>query len=1049
MLPAICNALNEFGNVQCVVGDLNLRLGATSMDTVMYPFSPAATFLQQMRRLSLQWIPLSQSTRPDRIQHLFTGSAIIPFQCKRLPMIYQPGTTHDASNHPPMLFRLRLPPDVIPTSAPHAWPDPSQEQSDFDPEHQFNLQFLNHEPTLDRMNRALDLATLALPTIDETIALLEECASDHPDVFDSFCSLLIDWLSESVNSTLTMSASRFLGTYRISERTQSNTRTDLAFLHRHGRSAAGLRLFRQSCNQTQTPLLPSSPDVPLEEEIIEHYSQMYRFRVSDMLPPLDVLPERSELLEWYRQQIQGNVLPSPHPQAFIPITAIESSISDYPTNKARGVDGISPRLFKALDSISSPLHLLFNACVLTGRTPTDWNTALVIPIPKAGSEPEFIQNRRPISVTPLSRRIFEKAFMRSMQGMTEERAKFVGPTAENSTFSPCQSGFIRGQSTLAPTLQIHESMLRCPSDLILLDLKSAYDRVDPQRLLQKLHSRGLPFIFRNLVRSLYSGGRGKAWINGQLSQHEFTRFSGLLQGALWSPMLFNFFIDDLPDRIPSNPSYITRPIKLYADDIALTRPLSDRLQLARDILEVAAWCSENGLEINWKKCVWIAADDSTPLSLQNFFSLPHFSSLFPTSLCLPRASSFSYLGFPLGRAGLQFPHICRRGTCKALEVLEICRAAGGHWPPLVRLSIFKAFIRSQFEYGLALIGQMSAFGPIPDDISRSISDTEQVYMDSVRWILDLPRRARLDVSHYGVLGLATFEERLSETITRTAQQVETLATPESELLSVRKKINMLGPPPTRSLLYRFSQNPMLREYRRSSTRWTDTPPNQVHSWHAAHTQVYSWDPALSNGHGPPEPPSIKWHIAATRIVSNSRKSVLLACIDDDTRSPRTIGFDSTLLIPAPRIRHHAIKWRTNSFGHYFRCPFHGQNFTRRCVSECPVFHDWPKWTPELCAEFELSRSQFTECRNKQDILLPDSYNILDFLLNTNQWLLFGEAVLHLFRTCTLVNYRGSVDPVDTLESELSRLTTHNSWNRFSSLAEDHRDVPLPLPPDPH
>jgi hypothetical protein len=63
-------------------------------------------------------------------------------------------------------------------------------------------------------------------------------------------------------------------------------------------------------------------------------------------------------------------------------------------------------------------------------------------------------------------------------------------------------------------LQIHETVLRGSHDLVLLDLKSAYDRVDPERLLVKLAEQGFPVIFRCLTRSLFTGGTGKCGSTG-------------------------------------------------------------------------------------------------------------------------------------------------------------------------------------------------------------------------------------------------------------------------------------------------------------------------------------------------------------------------------------------------------------------------------------------------------------------------------------------------------------------------------------------------------
>ena len=93
---------------------------------------------------------------------------------------------------------------------------------------------------------------------------------------------------------------------------------------------------------------------------------------------------------------------------------VAETIKAYPSGKSPGVDGIDRRVMLLLTSAPVFMRLLktlYNTCLRTGLTPRRWNQSVIAPILKAGKDPKYISNRRPVALTVLYRRIFEKLIL--------------------------------------------------------------------------------------------------------------------------------------------------------------------------------------------------------------------------------------------------------------------------------------------------------------------------------------------------------------------------------------------------------------------------------------------------------------------------------------------------------------------------------------------------------------------------------------------------------------------------------------------------------------
>ena len=162
-----------------------------------------------------------------------------------------------------------------------------------------------------------------------------------------------------------------------------------------------------------------------------------------------------------------------------------------------------------------------------------------------------------------------------------------------------QFGFLKGCGTddygalLSMTLsQVLES--RQEALVISLDVKGAFDKVWWQGLLEHLRSIGVRGRALRLIQN-YLSDRFLVVVAGgeQSEQHEIS--SGVPQGAIWSPKLWNLFVRLLPAEVRAM-------VFSYADDTALVRVLSPKDTTPEGILRVTAEVNQD-LEalVQWGK----------------------------------------------------------------------------------------------------------------------------------------------------------------------------------------------------------------------------------------------------------------------------------------------------------------------------------------------------------------------------------------------------------------------------------------------------------------
>ena len=327
--------------------------------------------------------------------------------------------------------------------------------------------------------------------------------------------------------------------------------------------------------------------------------------------------------------VNGNDIASKFCFDYITPEFVFDEICKMSNSKSPGINNFDVRLLKlAAPVICEPLAYICNLSLHTSCFPNDWKLAKVTPIHKDGDKYD-VNNYRPISVLPVLSKIIEHA-------VHDQLYSFL---TDNNILNSCQSGFRRNHSTSTSLIDVSDYILQnmnqgLVTGALFLDLKKAFDTVNYDILLKKLHNYGVTGNTLNWFKSYLSGRMQAVNVNSTLSDFKHVNI-GIPQGSILGPLLFIIYVNSLPDCI--NCKCI-----MYADDTALLFKSADSTSLQSHMndcmLKIAHWFEINKLTLNIKKTKYMIFGTNNALRNFDDISLNYGNDI------IERVYKFKYLG---------------------------------------------------------------------------------------------------------------------------------------------------------------------------------------------------------------------------------------------------------------------------------------------------------------------------------------------------------------------------------------------------------------------
>ena len=243
-----------------------------------------------------------------------------------------------------------------------------------------------------------------------------------------------------------------------------------------------------------------------------------------------------------------------------------------------------------------------NKSLSMGVVPNEFKKAIVKPLlKKQGLDPENLKKFRPVSNLAFISKVIEKV-------VASRLSEHIN---KHDLHEDMQSAYKKCHSTETALLRVHNDIMVAVDGgnavvLVLLDLSAAFDTIDHDILLQRLHERiGVTGTALQWFRSYLQNRIQQISIEDAISSPSCLSF-GVPQGSVLGPILFTLYTLPLGDIARE----LEIPRHFYADDSQLYVSFSVKDehdgsiavgQLENCVKQIQNWMVVNKLKLNADK----------------------------------------------------------------------------------------------------------------------------------------------------------------------------------------------------------------------------------------------------------------------------------------------------------------------------------------------------------------------------------------------------------------------------------------------------------------
>jgi len=219
--------------------------------------------------------------------------------------------------------------------------------------------------------------------------------------------------------------------------------------------------------------------------------------------------------------------------------SLEAALKQVGMNRAIGADGIPIEVIKLSGgpNLLRTILALCNDALYHESCPSEWKDVNLTALHKGDSTQECT-NYRGLSVMAHCGKLLERMILNRLDRLVAYNPGCIPDS---------QCGFVAGKGTvdallISRVVTSHAIETNTPLFKCYVDLTKAYDKVNRETMWEILRRLGAPAKLVNLIASLHDGAMASVKTAGCDKGSAFELRTGLKQGSVLSPMLFNIFL---------------------------------------------------------------------------------------------------------------------------------------------------------------------------------------------------------------------------------------------------------------------------------------------------------------------------------------------------------------------------------------------------------------------------------------------------------------------------------------------------------------------------